>query len=229
MSVSTARLRAPSTYTLLPFGSDCATFGNGNASNGNHCATFGNDPFCAPLPISEEMEKKDQKKKDQKNDCSESSADAAAPAPVPTPQPDPFPEIPLLLNTPEFREVWERWASIRKRSKSQPKTPSPEFFAEQLKWLERLGSVETATESVSQSIRNGWQALFEPKTNTRSRFTSGPVPWQRKTHEADHEGAWGPDTFGKAPPLQSTKATRKFGGPVPWQRKTDEIDHSQGY
>jgi hypothetical protein len=74
-------------------------------------------------------------------------------------------EVPLLLNTPDFKNIWARWIDIRKKSKSRPRTPWPDFFAEQLKWLERLGSAEAATESVSQSIRNGWQGLFEPKEN----------------------------------------------------------------
>ncbi len=46
IAVSTARLRAPSTYRLLAFGNGCATFGN-------DCRAFGNG-FHPPLPTSEE-------------------------------------------------------------------------------------------------------------------------------------------------------------------------------
>lgn len=72
------------------------------------------------------------------------------------------PEIPLLLNTPEFLAVWNRWMAIRAKGK-KPKTPLNELFAEQLRWLERLGTVEEAIESVSASIRNGWQGLFDQR------------------------------------------------------------------
>jgi len=58
VSVSTARLRAPSRYRLLPFGNDCATLGNG-------CLAFGNG-FSPPLPTSEEK-KENLLFKDAKN------------------------------------------------------------------------------------------------------------------------------------------------------------------
>lgn len=96
-------------------------------------------------------------------------------APAPSASPEVSLPIPLLLNTPEFVSVWTRWVAIRKASKSRPKTPWNEFFAEQLRWLEKLGSVEAATESVSQSIRNGWQGLFEPKNTPRSSAASSHV------------------------------------------------------
>lgn len=102
----------------------------------------------------------------------EGKGDAGASAPVEVY------EIPLLLRTPQFSEVWERWVKIRKSSKSRPKTPWAEFFAEQLKWLEKFGP-EAATESVSASIRNDWKGLFEPKTPKRG---STPLP--------DHLNKW---------------------------------------
>lgn len=74
------------------------------------------------------------------------------------------PEVPLLLNVPVFIEAWTRWIDVRKKSKSRPKTPWPEFFGSQLKWLEPMGP-EAAAEVVNQSIRNGWQGLFPLRAN----------------------------------------------------------------
>jgi|GEM_PF-5180066 len=50
IAVSTPQLRAPSTYTLLAFGSDCTT-------SSNQCTTFGNARKFLALPTLEETQK----------------------------------------------------------------------------------------------------------------------------------------------------------------------------
>jgi hypothetical protein len=223
--VETAKLRAPSTYTLLAFGNDCATSGNGNASNGNHCVAFGNDQFRAPLPTSEEREKKDRKK-DQKNDCAEPPAAAVALAPEP--------ESPTLLSFPITGQgAGATWAF----SEAHANQLSEAFVGidvigegrKAVAWIQANPTKRKTARGMPAFLHRWLSNAANRAGGSADARGSGPVPWQRKTHEADHEGAWGPETFGNAPPLPSPKETRKFGGPVPWQRKTHEIDHSNGF
>ena len=71
--------------------------------------------------------------------------------------------VPILLNTPEFLAAWAKWRTLRRKGK-KPATPWADFFAAQLEWLAKLGPTD-AVESIENSIRNGWQGLFEPKRN----------------------------------------------------------------
>jgi hypothetical protein len=53
IAITTPKLKAPSTYRLLPFGNDGRTIGNGCPTIGNGCRTIGNG-IRKPLPTSEE-------------------------------------------------------------------------------------------------------------------------------------------------------------------------------
>jgi len=59
-----------------------------------------------------------------------------------------------------FAETWAEWVSIRRAMKA-PKDWH-KMFVKQLEWLERFGP-DIATEIINQTIRNGWQGLFELK------------------------------------------------------------------
>jgi hypothetical protein len=45
-----------------------------------------------------------------------------------------------------------------------------DMFREQLDWLGKM-SVEDATEALQQSMRNGWQGLFEPKSKEAKKIS----------------------------------------------------------
>lgn len=74
-------------------------------------------------------------------------------------------EIPEVLKTREFMCSWERWKTHRRAFK-KPKDWAI-MFHEQLVWLSKFGA-KSATEIVNASLRNGWQGLFEPRTETKT-------------------------------------------------------------
>lgn len=76
-------------------------------------------------------------------------------------------EIPLLLRTKEFVEIWEEWVSHR----TQIRHPLKSLTAErQLKMLAELG-IDRAIAALKHSITNGWQGIFEPSGNRRHEET----------------------------------------------------------
>lgn len=87
-------------------------------------------------------------------------------------------QIPNKLNTPAFISVWGRWLEFR-RGYRKPNSWG-DMFREQLEWLSKM-SVEDATESLQQSMRNGWQGLFEPKTYGKNNSTTHPKSANRNT------------------------------------------------
>jgi hypothetical protein len=68
------------------------------------------------------------------------------------------------LKTPRIAERWGVWMSVR-RGKRKPKNWVL-MFNEQIDWLAKFDE-PTAHEILSQSIRNDWQGLFEPKQHNR--------------------------------------------------------------
>ena len=78
----------------------------------------------------------------------------------------PIIELPLLqsmpatLDTPQFREAWDRWINYRKQRKFP--TLKPASVEEQLRRLVTWGH-DSAIQSISDSIANGYQGLFPPK------------------------------------------------------------------
>lgn len=88
--------------------------------------------------------------------------------------------IPSEIDSLAFREAWARWVEYRAELK---KRLTPKSAAMQLKMLAGLGE-SAAIESIEQSIRNGWQGLFEPKGgNGKPRGGLPTGPGQR--HAAD--------------------------------------------
>lgn len=78
----------------------------------------------------------------------------------PTPLQGDVLQIPIELDTPEFRQLWAEWKAERRSRKVKPYTPTGE--AQQLAALASFGLAE-AMESIRESLRQGWQGLFKPK------------------------------------------------------------------
>lgn len=78
-------------------------------------------------------------------------------------------DLPVELDTPEFRKAWQNWIGYRRTIK---KTLKPVSQAVLLKKLAKWG-VEESIASIEISISNGWQGLFEPKENGTIRGSPG--------------------------------------------------------
>lgn len=70
-------------------------------------------------------------------------------------------DLPQCLHTAAFETAWHEWQRYRAEAK-KPLTPST--VRKQLRVLERMGH-DGAIASIEQSIANGWQGLFEPRTS----------------------------------------------------------------
>lgn len=90
-----------------------------------------------------------------------------------------FPATPMVetstakvypFQTQEFIQQWTRWLEYRKKSKKPYKTEMSEKAA--LKWLGKYDE-QTAIEMIEQSILNGYQGLFELKSNGTAKQTIG--------------------------------------------------------
>ena len=70
-------------------------------------------------------------------------------------------EFPEALNTPEFKEQWNNFEAYRRENKfrrMKPRTIKAKL-AEMDEWGE-----EVAIEQIRQTISNGWQGIFPPKS-----------------------------------------------------------------
>lgn len=72
------------------------------------------------------------------------------------------PEFPANLDTLSFRSLWMAYLEYRKASRM--KNLLPTSVQAQLKKLSEWGH-DAALESIQQTISNGWQGLFPPKSN----------------------------------------------------------------
>jgi hypothetical protein len=70
--------------------------------------------------------------------------------------------FPDNLDNDAFRKAWEDYLAYRKASRMKPLLPTS--VAAQLKKLSEWGN-DAALESLNQTISNGWQGLFPPKSN----------------------------------------------------------------
>ncbi len=89
------------------------------------------------------------------------------------------------LKRESVRERFEEWMRVRKGMGKAPKSWH-KMFTEQAKWLNEF-STNDQHEIISQSIRNNWQGLFEPKGKSHA-----PRP-----HEEQGKQNW--DSHFKAP------------------------------
>lgn len=90
--------------------------------------------------------------------------------------------LPEALDTAEFRAAWSAWLAYRKEAR-KPMTATT--VARQLALCVELG-VSDAVAAIEQSIRNGWQGLFEPK-NGKPRGGLPIGPGQRHAADARRE------------------------------------------
>ena len=95
-------------------------------------------------------------------------------------------EIPVELQTPEFRDAWMDWNQHRKEIR---KKQTPLSVKGQIANCLELGS-SRAVAAIRHSIANGWQGIFEPKhqnhaaAGSQSRSTNGKPP--------PPDSPWGP-------------------------------------
>ena len=80
----------------------------------------------------------------------------------------PSPDIPIGLDTPEFRQAWDEWRQHRAELK---KKLTPTGMNRQLSRLAKMG-VDRAIAAIEHSIANEWQGIFED-TNGNHRKDSG--------------------------------------------------------
>jgi hypothetical protein len=82
-----------------------------------------------------------------------------------TNDPPPAPEpLPLVLDTPAFREAWSDWQAYRRERKLGKWAPR----TVKTKLAELAGMGEpSAVQSIRESIGNGWSGLFAPKSATK--------------------------------------------------------------
>ena len=88
-------------------------------------------------------------------------------------------DIPPPLRTQPFTNAWQRWMTFRRGMRGRKPKDWGILFGEQLKWLAGFGE-PTAHQIIEQSIRNGWQGLFELKNQPRRDnrdIKPGPGPF----------------------------------------------------
>lgn len=85
-------------------------------------------------------------------------------------------EIPLTLNTPEFRAMWEKWLRHLRESGKRPTTDSMDL---QLRQLDSMG-LERAAIALEHSISSCYRTIWEPEkrvtlkgANTQSDHAAG--------------------------------------------------------
>jgi len=77
---------------------------------------------------------------------------------------DPLTDIPPSLDSENFRIAWAEWVEFRMSLKKVKRWDL--MFKKQLEWLSSM-PIPTAIAIIDQSIRQGWQGLFEIKTPPR--------------------------------------------------------------
>lgn len=100
-------------------------------------------------------------------------------------------EYPPSLDNDEFKVAWGDWMVFRAEIK---KKLTPTTIRKQLTQLEKMG-VHNAIASLEQSMKNGWQGLFEVKANGSGlkngktffeQNSESAVIWMKKQMEADN-------------------------------------------
>lgn len=125
---------APSIYTLLAFGTECAALGNGCGTVGAECLPLGNGANRPSLPTLEESEK---------NLFEESSKNLAAAA---SPSPPLSRRTKTATKPPESNPLWDALASVDGSNLSQMTRPAREAVGKALKDIREVMSDVTAEE-----------------------------------------------------------------------------------
>ena len=121
------------------------------------------DILSIPYTYPDDKKEKEKEKEEKKEKKKEKEIAPIGAGGSPTiPEIDPIiADIPETFRTDKFIEVWRMWDTFRKELR-KPLTKTSK--AQQFKMLSDH-NVDTAIKIVEQSIRNGWQGLFELKTN----------------------------------------------------------------
>lgn len=91
--------------------------------------------------------------------------------------PTPFEKIPAVLDTSDFRAVWDEW----KKHRAEIRKPlKPTTAKKQLETLASWGPTKGA-ESLQMAIRNGWTGFFEPGERKNGNHSDGPRQHHRGT------------------------------------------------
>lgn len=68
-------------------------------------------------------------------------------------------QFPPSFNAPDFKDAWDRWIAYKKEIRKKMTATTAKM---QAKTLSKMGKA-LAIESIDQSIRNGWQGIFDVK------------------------------------------------------------------
>ena len=84
------------------------------------------------------------------------------------------PVFPSALSTPEFADAWKDWVAYRKE---RGQTLKPTTIKAQLATMQDWGAVD-AVAAIRQSIMNGWQGIFEPRSNGQPKKPGGTSTYE---------------------------------------------------
>lgn len=84
---------------------------------------------------------------------------------------------PMPFSSDEFKKAWAEWIDYRKEMKKALKPKSIKMQWKQFVLWGEAGCIE----SISQSIRSGWQGLFPPRQNNQQMYHKKPLT--AKDHE----------------------------------------------
>lgn len=84
------------------------------------------------------------------------------------------PVFPPVLQTPEFADAWKDWVAYRKE---RGQTLKPTTIKAQLGKMQDWGATD-AVAAIRQSIMNGWQGIFEPRSNGQPKKPGGTSTYE---------------------------------------------------
>ena len=84
------------------------------------------------------------------------------------------PVFPPALSTPEFADAWKDWVAYRKE---RGQTLKPTTIKAQLGKMQDWGATD-AVAAIRQSIMNGWQGIFEPRSNGQPKKPGGTSTYE---------------------------------------------------
>jgi hypothetical protein len=87
---------------------------------------------------------------------------------------DATPVLPVSLQTSEFADAWKDWVAYRKE---RGQTLKPTTIKAQLGKMQDWGAAD-AVAAIRQSILNGWQGIFEPRSNGQPKKPGGTSTYE---------------------------------------------------
>lgn len=93
--------------------------------------------------------------------------------------------LPPILCTDDFAAAWNDWLQHR-REKKEPVKPGSQTERQQLRVLSEWGA-QRAIIAIRFTIFKGWTGLREPDPRDVAKQNGGAVPWQRDSHNSNHD------------------------------------------